>query len=192
MGEQESFDDLIRRVRAGDQDAAAELVQLYEPAIRRAVRLRLADNRLGRLFDSLDICQSVLGSFFVRAASGQYQLGTPDDLLKLLVTMARTKLAFEARKQQAQQRDYRRVAAGYRTENLVAPASCPKQRVAAQELLDEVHRRLSPDELRLVELRNQDLDWATIAEQVGGSPDGLRMKLTRALDRVSLELGLDE
>ena len=41
-----TFDELIRRVRAGDPDAAAELVRNYEPAIRRAVRFRLADARL--------------------------------------------------------------------------------------------------------------------------------------------------
>ena len=36
-----------------------------EPAIRRQ-RVRLADARLGNLLDSMDICQSVLKSFFVR------------------------------------------------------------------------------------------------------------------------------
>ena len=42
-----TFDELIRRVRAGDQDAATELVKRYVPAIRRAVRFRLADAQLG-------------------------------------------------------------------------------------------------------------------------------------------------
>ena len=38
MADSTSFEDLIGRVRAGDQDAARELVQRYEPSIRRAVR----------------------------------------------------------------------------------------------------------------------------------------------------------
>src|SRR6266404_599838 len=100
MSETASFRDLLERVRASDQDAARELVQRYEPAIRRAVRFRLSDPRLGRLFDSMDICQSVLASFFVRAAGGQYDLQQPEQLLKLLVTMARNKLARQARAQQ--------------------------------------------------------------------------------------------
>ena len=62
MVEAPTFEELIRRVRAGDQDAAAVLVRRYEPAIRRAVRFRLADARLGNLLDSMDICQSVLGA----------------------------------------------------------------------------------------------------------------------------------
>ena len=43
MSEGLSFEELLRRVRAGDQAAARELVQRYEPTIRRAVRFRLSD-----------------------------------------------------------------------------------------------------------------------------------------------------
>jgi len=45
----------------------------------------------------MDICQSVLASFFVRAALGQYELETPGHLLKLLVSMSRKKLIDHAR-----------------------------------------------------------------------------------------------
>jgi RNA polymerase sigma-70 factor (ECF subfamily) len=92
MSEETSFRDLIDRVRARDEQAAAELVRLYEPTIRMAIRVRLSDPALRRLFDSMDICQSVLANFFVRAASGQFELAPPDQLVKLLVTMARNKL----------------------------------------------------------------------------------------------------
>ena len=64
MADETPFPDLITRVRGGDSAAAAELVRRYEPAIRRVVRLRLTDQRLRRAFDSMDVCQSVLGSFF--------------------------------------------------------------------------------------------------------------------------------
>ncbi len=76
MSEGASFADLIGRVRAGDEAAAAELVRRYEPAIRRSARLRL-NQRLRRAFDSLDLAQAVLGSFFVRVAAGQYELDSP-------------------------------------------------------------------------------------------------------------------
>ena len=79
-----NFDELIRRVRAGDEEAATVLVRRYEPAIRRAVRFRLTDARLGTLLDSMDVCQSVLASFFIRAASGPYELETPGQLRRLL------------------------------------------------------------------------------------------------------------
>src|SRR5579885_2113346 len=110
MSDASDFHDLIRRVRAGDEAAAAELVRRYEPAIRRAVRIRLADTRLARAFDSMDVCQSVLASFFVRAALGQYELDAPEQLLKLLATMARHKLADQVDRERAECRDNRRLA----------------------------------------------------------------------------------
>ncbi len=60
----------MSRVRAGDEQAATDLVRQYEPLVRREVRLHLEDRRLSRLFDSLDVCQEVMASFFVRAAAG--------------------------------------------------------------------------------------------------------------------------
>src|SRR4051812_13228598 len=108
--EDSTFRDLMRRVRAGEAAAATELVRTYEPAIRRAVRVRLEDSRLQRLCDSMDICQSVLASFFLRAAAGQYDLEKPAHLFKLLVAMARNKLADETRRQAAECRGGGRVA----------------------------------------------------------------------------------
>jgi len=90
MSEDSSFADLIRRVRSGDERAAAELVRRYEPAIRRSARVRL-NPRLRRSFDSMDLCQAVLCSFFVRVAAGQYDIDAPEQLLKLLGAMVRNK-----------------------------------------------------------------------------------------------------
>src|SRR5262245_19941274 len=110
MTEPNTFAEFMRRIRAGDEAAAAELLRRYEPLIRREVRFRLRDRRLHRLFDSQDICQLVLASFFVGTAAGQYDLEEPGQLLKLLVAMARNKLAVQVRNQQRQRRDNRRLA----------------------------------------------------------------------------------
>jgi RNA polymerase sigma factor (sigma-70 family) len=193
MPEETTFEDLIRRVRAWDQDAAAELVRRYEPTIRRAVRFRLADARLGTVLDSMDICQSVLASFFVRAASGQYDLGTPEKVLGLLAAMARNKLASQARRQGAQRRGGRHVTAGGQDqEQFVAPGAGPGREVAARDLLQEVRRRLPPAERQLLDLRNEGHEWAEIAERVGGGAGALCKKLARALDRVAEQMGLDD
>jgi RNA polymerase sigma-70 factor (ECF subfamily) len=193
MPDPPTFEELICRVRAWDQEAAAELVRRYEPAIRRAVRFRLADARLGSLLESMDVCQSVLRSFFVRAASGQYSLETPEQLLSLLTAMARNKLASQARKQRSLRRDHRRAGPiadlGGR---LVAPGDSPSEAMVVLDLQQEVRRRLSPDEWRLLELKNQGHDWAAIAARVGGNAESLRKKLARAIDRVVDELGLDD
>jgi len=88
MTAQATFQELMQRVRNRDQDAAAELVGRYESHVRRAVRFQLVDPRLRRIFDSVDVCQSVLATFFKRAAAGQYQLEHADQLIHLLVRMA--------------------------------------------------------------------------------------------------------
>jgi RNA polymerase sigma-70 factor (ECF subfamily) len=192
MSDELSFRELIGRVRTGDESAAAELVRRYEPAIRRAVRFRLTDPRLRRTCDSMDVCQSVLLSFFVRAASGQYDLDTPEQLLRLLTTMARNKLLNQARQQQAARRDHRLVTDDVADHDLITSAPGPSQQVEARELLNEIHARLTPEELRLVELRNQGHDWAAIANQVGGNPAALRQTLHRALARLSQQFGLED
>jgi RNA polymerase sigma-70 factor (ECF subfamily) len=187
-----TFRDFLSRVRAGDEEAATELVRLYEPELRRAVRVQLRDNRLRRLLDSMDVCQSVLASFFIRAALGQYELETPEQLLHLLARMARNKVVNEAHHQQAGRRDYRRLAAGGAQQHEVPGRDpTPSQIIAGRELLEEARRRLSPDERRLLELREQGRGWAEIAAELGGSPEALRKQLARAVERVAEALGLE-
>jgi len=188
----DTFSDFIRRVRAGDGQAAAEMVRRYEPLIRREVRLRTEDRRLERVFDSMDVCQSVLASFFVRTAAGQYDLDRPDQLVGLLVTMARNKLAATARQQYRQRRDTRRQAGDGALDGRPAAGPSPSAEVAGRELLERFRAGLSDEERRLVELRNDGLTWPEIAAQIGGTPQARRVQLARAADRVARELGLDD
>lgn len=195
MPENEDLADLIRRVRRRDSDAVTELVRRYEPVIRSHVRvwLRMQDQRLRRVFDSMDICQSVLASFFVRAAAGQYDLDQPEQVVALLVRMAQHKLAHQVNKEQAQRRDIRRLAEADLTHvHLPDRQTGPGEVLAAQELLEEFRRRLSEEERRIADLKAEGTDWLGIAAALGGTADGRRMQLSRALDRVAEELGLDE
>src|SRR5215471_16239901 len=151
MSETAEFQEMIQRIRSGDDQAATALVRRYESLIRRSVRLQLEDRRLTRVFDSMDICQSVLASFFVRAAVGEYDLEAPEQLVGLLVKMARNKLASAARKATRQRRDHRRQV-GAAAEALAGVASSeatPSQQVARQELLERARRQLSEEELEL-------------------------------------------
>lgn len=194
MADASSFTAFVHRIRAGDESAAVELVRQYEPLIRREVRLHLEDQRLCRLFDSMDVCQSVLASFFVRAAVGQYDLEEPENLLKLLVRMTRNKLASAARRQRRQRRDQRRQAAdGLRViASLAAEEPSPSRQIAGQELLERFLQELDAEERQLVELRGQGLTWADVAQRLGGTAQARRMQLSRAADRVAQRLGLDE
>jgi RNA polymerase sigma-70 factor (ECF subfamily) len=185
------FCDLMRRVRAGDEEAATALVRQYEPVIRRVVRIRLVDAHLRRVLDSMDICQSVLGSFFVRAALGQYEVETPQQLLKLLTQMARNKLADQARRQAVRAADNRAIA-DPDLDLVAAPGPSPSRQVALRELLQEARRQLTAEERRLLELREQGREWSEIAAELGGTPEALRKRFARAVNLVAQQLGLDE
>jgi RNA polymerase sigma-70 factor (ECF subfamily) len=184
--------DLLGRLRAGDAAAAVELVRRYEPEVKRAIRVRLTDPRLRRVLDTLDVCQSVMGNFFVRVAAGQFDLDSPQQVLALLVTMARNKVLDHARRQQAGRRDQRRVGHGDDALAAVADdAAGPSRIVAGRELLERVRSLLTEEERDLADQRAQGRDWAAIAADRGGSPEALRKRLARAVDRVARQLGLE-
>ena len=191
-----SVGELLTQVRGGDAAAAEELVRTYEPELRRAIRVRLTDARLRRLVDSIDICQSVLAGFFVRTAAGQYDIQTPEELLKLLVTMARNRVIDWVRRSQADRRDGRREVSleGEDGQSMQFASSQPGpvSVLVSRDLLEQVRSRLSPDELKLMEQRAEGLNWNDIAAVTGDQVNAVRMKLTRALDRVAEELGLEQ
>jgi RNA polymerase sigma-70 factor (ECF subfamily) len=192
MGAELSFQALLESVRAGDDDAAAELLRRYEPVLRRIISVRLLDARMRGRVDTSDICQSVLASFFARVSLGQYELKSAEDLLKLLATMARNKVIDEARQRELEGDQDRRVPVSELPENRLADSEdSPSQQVALRELVGEARRRLSPEERQLLELRQEGLEWNAIAARVGGSPEALRKRLSRAVDIVAQQLGLD-
>jgi RNA polymerase sigma factor (sigma-70 family) len=188
-----SFVEFLRRVRAGDQQAAVDLVKRYEPALRLEIRMRLRDPKLRRRLEAEDLCQSVLKSFFLRAASGQFDLDSPTKLLGLLRAMARNKVAKQARKHQRLRRDQRRdVDIDTGTPQMAASGPSPSRIAIGREILDAFRGRLSVEERRLADLRAQGCEWAEIARQLGGTPQGRRKQLARAVDRAARGLGLDD
>lgn len=177
MPDESAFDDLIRRVRDRDQEAAAELVRRYEKAIRRVVRIHLRDTRMRRVLDSMDICQSVLASFFVRTALGQYEIDSPEQLLNLLTTITRNKLTNQAHRLRAQRRDIRRDAPiSDQADRILDQASDPSEQASAKEILEKVRDRLDADERYLAEQRALGRGWQELADELGGTDVALRKK----------------
>ena len=177
----------MRRVRAGEPEAAEELVRSYEPEIRREVRLRLSDPGLRRVLDSMDICQSVLGNFFARAALGQFELDEPRQLVGLLLTMVRNRVTDWARKQrrEAALRD-----AGKESDEIPTTDRGPGTVAADRSLVRDVRARLSAEELRIADLRLQGSSWSDVAAEVGAGPEAVRKRFERSLDRAARELKL--
>jgi ECF sigma factor len=191
---QSEYAEFIRRIRLGDEHAAEELVRRYEAEIRLEIRgwLRLRNPALRRVFDSMDICQSVMASFFAHAAIGDFDLDEPQQLIRLLVGMARKKVAEQARHHQRQRRDVRRVGEADVAEGATAASEqTPSRLVSGRELLQKFRERLSGDEWKIADLRSRGADWAAVAAELGGTADGRRKQLSRALARLEEDLGLE-
>ena len=142
----------------------------------------------------MDICQSVMGNFFVRVSAGEFELESPSDLIHLLVSMVRNKVVDQARRLQAAKRDQRRVALdGDSVLQYVEGNADNPQRVAAgRDLLIQVRQRLTEHERYLADSRAAGKQWSELAEELGVAADTLRKQLSRALDRVSEELQLED
>src|SRR5262249_29472991 len=155
--------------------------------------IRMTDPRLARAYDASDICQSVLASFFARAACGQYDLTGPDDLVCLLLTMARNKVISKARRLRARPADGR-VDEGVDVQALASAAAGddPGRVALGRDLVEQVRRRLGAEERRIAELRGDGATWEEVAAAVGGTAEGRRKQLARALGRATRALGLDE
>jgi DNA-directed RNA polymerase specialized sigma24 family protein len=145
------------------------------------------------MFDSMDIVQSVLASFFAGVAVGRIAPEHPQQLLALLAAMTRNKLLTQVRNHRRQRRDVRRVQS-------LEPAALgmhgkeetPSMIVAGRELLVEFRKRLSAEERQLSDRRANGQQWTNIAMELGGTPDGRRKQLERAFARVTQELGLTD
>jgi RNA polymerase sigma-70 factor (ECF subfamily) len=180
------FATFLDRIRARDEQAAEELLRKYLPVLRREIRQRLHHSDLCRLLDSMDICQSVLASFLLRASAGQYDLPHPRALLRLLVRMARNKLATHARKLRLSIESSSPDAL-----DLVSSRPSPAQVIAGRDLLREVLDHLTDEERRLADLRSAGLSWPKVASSTGGTAESRRKQLSRALDRVVRQLRLE-
>ena len=185
MAEEPSFSELVCKVRAGDEEAAAELMRRYEPALRKAIRNRLTDPAMRRIMDSMDVCQSVMSNFFVRTAAGQFDLKNPKQLVALLATMARNKVTNLALKERAARRGGGGARVGLSDVQPAARDPSPSQIVASNELLREFLDRLTDEERYLAKQRALERSWAEIAAEVGGDPNALRIRLRRAIVRVA-------
>jgi RNA polymerase sigma factor (sigma-70 family) len=184
MIEDPDFVAFLRRIRAGDDAAATELVRRFEPLIRREVRMRIGDDRLNRAFDSVDVSQSVLACFFSQAAAGEYELYQPEQLARLLLTMARNRLISRTRIERRLVRDVRRLTADPSVlEHVTDGRPSPSQVVSRKEELELLKASLSDEERQIFDLRVRGLSWNEVATRLGGSGPARRMQLSRGLER---------
>jgi RNA polymerase sigma-70 factor (ECF subfamily) len=190
MTAEQSFDDLMTRLRAGDQDAAAELFRRFAGRLIGLARSHL-DRRLQTKVDPEDVVQSVFKSFFPRVAAGQFELENWDSLWSLLVVITLHKCGHKREMFHAALRDVRREVAPPRPDEdsaarweAIARDPTPSEAASLAETVEQVMRGLKDNEQQILELRLQGFTAAEIAAQVGRSEYTVNWVLKRIRKRL--------
>ena len=186
----ESFIQLIDRLQKGDSSAANRLLEDYGPAIRRIARVRLNESMLRRVEESMDVYQSVMANFLMRASSGQFDLETPGQLMALVSTMIRNRVVDKVRFYRTQKRDIQR---NINLTDAMPPAGrgeTASVMISRDELVSRFQMLLSEEDRLLLHQRAQGRTWQELADQLNTTPDQLRKRLARATMAISREVDL--
>jgi RNA polymerase sigma-70 factor (ECF subfamily) len=164
---QREFAALMQRVRAGDEDAAWELLDEYGPHIIRVIR-RVLTERMRSKADSSDFAQAVWASFY-RNRSMADRFDRPEVLMAYLARIARNKVIDEFRRQhQTKKHNIDRVlsldgSAKFEAQGLVSDEMSPSQVARGNEWI----YGLPEHYLRLVRMRQSGLALREIADAMG-------------------------
>ena len=192
MNDNNSFADLMDRLRAGDEDAAARVFDSFARRLIELARHHL-DGRLRQKVDPEDVVQSAYRSFFDRYRDGQFTLLSWDSLWGILTRITVRKCVNRAEHFRAARRDVGRevplepapgepAAVG----QLFAHEPTPLEAAALAETVEHLMRDLDEREREMLALALQRYTPQEISPRVGRS----ERTVQRLLDRVRKHLSL--
>jgi len=183
----DEFRALVERVRLGDEEALAELIQRHEAEVRLTARVLLG-RALRPHLDSVDIVQSVYHSLLAGLRADKIEFGTPQQFLGLAVTIVRRKIARHWRRIQRQQRVAPAAAdtaeGGDLLTSLSSPEVGPDEAAQFNDCVAHLCSKLDEKDRQLVELRLQGNSTAEVARRLNLDPDVLRVRLSRLRRRL--------
>jgi RNA polymerase sigma-70 factor (ECF subfamily) len=191
MAADESFIDLMTRVRTGDQDATTEVFNRFAHRLLALAHSHL-NGQLRRKVDPDDVVQSVFRSFFTRLADDRWDLTSWDSLWGLLAQITVRKCIHKAEFYQAGVRDIRKEVATQpdnadsSAPGLEPPAADPTPSAVAMlaETVQYLLRGLEERDRRIVELSLQGYT----APEIGNTVGCTERTVYRVLERVRKHL----
>jgi RNA polymerase sigma-70 factor (ECF subfamily) len=171
MAQDPTFDELVARLRAGDEDAATAIFNRYVRRLVGLARTRL-DPLTRQKVDPEDVANSALGSFFRAYAEGRFELDGWDSLWEVLLVITLRKCGrrveyFRAKRRNAAQE----VPAGTDEEDVLAWAAIaheptPEEAAMLSETVEQVMQGLHERERPILVLALQGYSLLEISEQV--------------------------
>jgi len=184
-----TFADLMRRLETGNQEAAAEVFQLYTHRLIALAGKQL-DARFRAVLSGSDVAQEVLNSFFRRQGQNPYDLESESALWGLLAEIALHKCGkwnrhFAARKRgrgvnlwlQSAEDD----AAAW---DVADRGPTPDDAAVLAETVAELYRGLKKNEHAICELRLQNYQVREIAARLNLTEETVSRKLRRIKDKL--------
>lgn len=173
---EDSFNDLIVRVRARDPEAEAELFDRY---VHRLIGLARKELRClpPHKVDPESVANSVLGSFFIRFREGQFEFTNRESFWGLLALITLRKCGHRIDYWFGKIRDFRReefsVSSPSPSAELgptwepLAREPTPLESAIARETVEQLMLKLNADERPILELLLKGCTPLEISRQVG-------------------------
>jgi RNA polymerase sigma-70 factor (ECF subfamily) len=190
MDDLDSTAGRVERLRAGDEQAAADLFARYAQQLTRVAEQHLSRKVAGRE-DGEDVVQSVFRTFFRRSAEGEFRIDSAAQLWRLLVKITLMKARAKARYHTADKRNVAAEAgpdAGDWMQAAVQREPGPEEAAALVDQIEALLSGLPPLYCHVLDLRLQGHGVTEIAEQLRVS----RQTIYRALDLLQQRLGATE
>jgi RNA polymerase sigma-70 factor (ECF subfamily) len=185
-----AFTALLDRLSAGDPEAATQIFQRYAGRLIALARSRL-DARIRQKVDPEDILQSVLKSFFVRHASGEFDLANWDSLWALLTVLTLRKCGYRTRHFRAARRDVQRERVppapdedAHASWLAIARDPTPEEAAQLAEAVEQLFRGLDERDRQVVELSLQGYKAAEISARLALA----ERSVYRLLERIKRKL----
>ncbi|MDB5338146.1 MAG: polymerase sigma factor, sigma-70 family [Planctomycetaceae bacterium] len=181
------FAELLARVRDGDEAATTRLVERYEARVRLTARVLLGPALRPHL-DSVDIAQSVHRTLLFGLKHDKFDLNSSDQLLALLLTVVRRKVAHQWRKAQRQ----RRLSSAPDTvespvsllASMVSPQIDPAGSAAINDSITQLLQGLDGTDRQAIELRLTGYSTVEVAAELGLDARVLRARFSRLRQRL--------
>jgi RNA polymerase sigma-70 factor (ECF subfamily) len=191
MSQNESFTELMDRLRSGEDEAAREVFARFATRLVGLARRNLG-GRLALKVDPEDVVQSAYKSFFVRQREGELAVVSWDGLWGVLTMITVRKCADRAAYYQAGKRDVNREVSGRDDEGPGMAADIaldrdplPDEAAVLTETVEALFRALDdPDERAILELSLQGFTAPEISETLGRAERSVRRLRERIRKRL--------
>ncbi len=179
-------ESLLAAICAGDEEAAAVLVQRYEPMLFRLLRVRGAIRWLQGELSSQDLVQSVFLRAFAAIHGREVRFSDEAALESFLKTLARNRLRDHIRGKKAARRDRRRTVSGdvVALDREAGRGPNPSQVAEVREMLIRVEGCALPADLDVLRRRVDGATWQELAASCGSTPEALRQRIQRVRQQI--------